>query len=510
MSDHLVVMEGGTQAYNDKYTYSAVKDYFPSMAEEAVETAQEAGKKTPNVPHAMSEQQGLLVTSQRPKQSKILRPQASMPVPVETPKTPPVPEVKENIYRWYITTVGSSLFAIATLIFMVGQLVRVYSDVWVSVWTQRKYSDEGFDSDAFYAGIYAMLVTVFLCLSFTRAFYYYYVGRVGASKLHDLTFGAALKAPMHFFHVTPIGKLLSFFSKDIDTIDDVLVDNMLMFQILFWILIYALGVVSYNLPLFLAIVAGLGVVYVYIVHVFIRTSAPLKKAVAKSTSDVVAHTAETLSGLAVVRAFRMQEKFLDENLKYQARSTVVTFSIANLSLWLAFRVDIIGSLLVLACCLLAVLDESMSPSTAGLIVSNSFQILLFFSIMSRFMGEVHDNMTAVENARTMSELEEEQEPIVEVEVPAKWPSKGEIKFEDVVMSYLPGKPPVLKGISFSVREGEKIGVVGRTGAGKCEYPLSASCLAFPVTHPTFSVTCVLYSLSHCGIVPIGRNCRRQD
>jgi ABC-type multidrug transport system fused ATPase/permease subunit len=315
---------------------------------------------------------------------------------------------------------------------------------------------------------------------------------------------------MHFFHVTPIGKLLSFFSKDVDTIDDVLVDNMLMFQILFWILIYALGVVAYNLPIFLAICGGLAVVYIYIVRCFIRTSAPLKTAAGQSMSEVVAHTAETLSGLAVVRAFRMQEKFLDENLKYQARSTVVTFSIANLSLWLAFRVDIIGSLLVFGCCLLAVLDDSLSPSIAGLVVSNSFQILLFFSIMSRFMGEVHDNMIAVEQARTMAELEEEQEPIVEVEMPATWPSKGEIKFEDVVMPYLPGKPPVLKGISFSVREGEKIGVVGRTGAGKCECPLSPSCLVFPVTHPTFVVTCVLYSLSHCGIVPIGRNCRRQD
>jgi ABC-type multidrug transport system fused ATPase/permease subunit len=69
---------------------------------------------------------------------------------------------------------------------------------------------------------------------------------------------------------------------------------------------------------------------------------------------------------------------------------------------------------------------------------------------------------------------------VEVEVPENWPSKGEINFEDVVMSYLPGKPPVLKGISFSIGQGEKIGVVGRTGAGKCEYPLRASCLmSFP-------------------------------
>ena len=464
MSDHLVVMQDGKQVYNDKYTYSGVKHLFPSMAEDVKEIT-ESEKKTPNVAHAMSEQQELLVSSQRPKNSKKLLPKASMaPEPQLKPKVPE--EERESIYLWYIRKMGVCLFSIATFIFVTSQIVRVVSDNWISVWSTRKYTDQGYTKDAFYSGLYALLVTVFLSLSFLRAIYWYYVGRVASRNLHDLSFGAALKAPMHFFHVTPIGKLLAFFSKDIDTIDDVLVDNMLMFQILFWILILALGVVAYNLLLFLAIVGGLAVVYVYIVRVFIRTSAPLKKNAAVAVSQVVAHTAETLSGIAVVRAFRMQEKFLNENLLYQSRSTVVSFSIANLALWLAFRVDIIGSLLVLGCCLLAVLNESMTASVAGLIVSNSFQILLFFSIMSRFMGEVHDNMIAVNQARTMSELEQEHEPVVEVKVPAKWPSKGEFNFENVVMPYLPGKPPVLKGVSFSVRVGEKIGVVGRTGAGK--------------------------------------------
>lgn len=486
LSDHLVVMEGGKQVYNDKYSFSGVKHLFPTLADdEAVAVA----------PHQISEQQKLLVTSERPKESKMLRPQASEPLDLwkedpavkPTCKTMPTPKSitspviskakayasTKNIYTWYMKIMGLFLFMTATLLFVVGQTVRVYGDVWISVWTNRDFTDEGFTSDAFYAGIYCMLVFVFLCCSFMRAFYWFYLGRHAANTIHDSAFGAALKAPMHFFHVTPIGNLLAFFSRDIDTIDDVLVDNMLMYQILLWIVILAIGLVTYNLPTFLAIVAVLTVVYVYYVRVFIATSVPIKQAAGKSQSQVVAHTAETLSGLAVVRAFRQQDNFLKENLKFQARSNVVAFSLANLALWLAFRVDLIGSLLVLACCLLAVLDTSMDSATAGLIVSNSFQILLFFSIMSRFMGEVHDNMTAVDKARKMAELEEEVEPAQPVDVPASWPSKGEISFDDVIMSYLPGKPPVLKGVTFSIRPGEKIGVVGRTGAGKCECVLSA-------------------------------------
>jgi len=113
-----------------------------------------------------------------------------------------------------------------------------------------------------------------------------------------------------------------------------------------------------------------------------------------------------------------------------------------------------------------VLGEGIDPAVAGLIVSNSFQTLLFFSILSRTMGEIHGNMGAVEQARIMSELEGEHEPEQEVRTPPQWPSQGVIEFDGVVMPYLPGKPPVLKGITFKIHEGEKIGVVGRTGAGK--------------------------------------------
>eukprot|EP00544_Gedaniella_sp_CCMP2646_P003026 CAMPEP_0202506972 /NCGR_PEP_ID=MMETSP1361-20130828/51477_1 /ASSEMBLY_ACC=CAM_ASM_000849 /TAXON_ID=210615 /ORGANISM="Staurosira complex sp., Strain CCMP2646" /LENGTH=1297 /DNA_ID=CAMNT_0049141063 /DNA_START=1584 /DNA_END=5477 /DNA_ORIENTATION=+ len=466
MSDHLVVMADGKAVYNDKYTYSGIKHLFPSFQGEGVDFSQ-SGEKT-SKPSQPKPSQALVLSEKRTSASKKL-PRTlteSLKVPeAKSLKSPPGAEAKESVYLWYIKQMGVPLFLLATFIFMAGQAMRVYGDNWMAVWTTRKYEPER-TSDAFYAGLFGLFVATFLCLSFIRAIYYFYVGKVAAKNLHDGSFGAVLKAPMHFFHVTPIGTLLSYFSKDVDTYDDVLVDNMLMFFILFWILIFAFGVVAFKLPLFLAIVGGLAVVYLYVVRIFIRTSVPLKKAAGESQSQVVAHTAETLSGLAVVRAFRMQDHFLTDNLKFQTRSTVVTFSLTNLSLWLAFRADIIGSLLVLGCCLLAVLDSSMSAAIAGVIVSNSFQILLFFSIMSRFLGEIHDNMNAVEAARRYSELEAEHEPVAEMEIPTVWPSEGEINFEGVVMPYLPKSPPVLKGITFSIRPGEKIGVVGRTGAGK--------------------------------------------
>lgn len=449
MSDHLLVMKDNDIVYNDKYAYAGIKHLFPSFHGDGELVA-------PSTPKKKDKRDVKPIQATKPLINKSSKSSAS----------PMAKVYKQSIYLWYIQRMGVLATTIGTLIFIAGQVMRVYSDNWISEWSQRRYEPAGFTSASFYAGIYSLLVFAFLFLAFLRAFVWYFVGKNGANSIHDKTFGAALKAPMHFFHVTPIGKLLSFFSKDIDVIDDVLVDNVLMLQIFGWILILALGVVSYNIPLYLAVVAGIVILYVYVVRIFVRTSTPMKVCAGTANSAVIAHTAETLSGLAVVRAFRQEGRFITDNIEFQVRSTVLSYSLANLALWLAYRVDIIGSLLVLVCCLLAVLSDSIDAALAGLIVSNSFQLLLFFSIMSRTMGEVQDNIGAVDRARIMSDLEAEQEPVEEIQTPKQWPSSGRIEFEGVVMPYLPGKPPVLKGVTFSINKNEKIGVVGRTGAGK--------------------------------------------
>jgi ATP-binding cassette subfamily C (CFTR/MRP) protein 1 len=462
MSDHLVVMRNGKLAYNAKYSYDGIKHLFPNFAGDAG-TGDDSGEEKTTKPKQSKALQATSSESKAPQEPKLKK---EAKAPQINFYRDDLKAAKQGPYNWYMHQLGVWTFWIATFIFIGAQIMRVYGDFWISVWSKRMYTDEGYTTDAFYAGIYSGLVLFFLLLAFIRAFFWYWAGKNASNKIHNDVAVATMKAPMHFFHVTPIGKLLSFFSHDIDILDDTLVDNTLMFQIFFWILILALGVVVYNLPMFLGIVAGLAIVYCYIVRVFILASKPMKVASHKSMSDVIAHTSETLSGLAVVRAFGVQDRFISDNLDFQSRSTVVTFSLANLALWLAFRVDIIGSMLVLTCALLAVLSSSIDAADAGLIVSNSFQILLFFSIMSRTLGDVHDNMSAAEDARKMSLLEPEHEPVEELTPPANWPVKGEIKFDGVVMPYLPGHPPVLKGISFSIREGEKVGVVGRTGAGK--------------------------------------------
>lgn len=72
-------------------------------------------------------------------------------------------------------------------------------------------------------------------------------------------------------------------------------------------------------------------------------------------------------------------------------------------------------------------------------------------------------MNSVERMVYYTENVEQEAPheIESAKPPASWPSAGEIELQDVVMRYRPSLPPVLKGLSLSVRSGEKIGIVGR-------------------------------------------------
>jgi ATP-binding cassette subfamily C (CFTR/MRP) protein 1 len=157
MSDHLVVMANGNAVYNDKYTYSGIKHLFPNFHGEVVDPSQPGGKTSK--PGKRS--------SAAKKVSRTLTETLGLP-DEEPPKSPLVlaTEHRQSIYLWYIEQMGTHLFMIGTLIFMCGQAMRVYSDNWMAVWSSRKYAPAGYTSDAFYAGLYGLLVFVFLCFSF--------------------------------------------------------------------------------------------------------------------------------------------------------------------------------------------------------------------------------------------------------------------------------------------------------------------------------------------------------
>lgn len=135
--------------------------------------------------------------------------------------------------------------------------------------------------------------------------------------------------------------------------------------------------------------------------------------------------------------------------------------------WLSVRLDAVGNALVFTTGILVITSRfSVPPSIGGLVLSYILSTVMMIQFTVRQLAEVENGMNSVERLRYYGTQLEEEAPLHTIDVRPTWPEKGEIIFDNVEMRYRDGLPLVLKGLDMHVRGGERIGIVGRTGAGK--------------------------------------------
>jgi ATP-binding cassette subfamily C (CFTR/MRP) protein 1 len=201
---------------------------------------------------------------------------------------------------------------------------------------------------------------------------------------------------------------------------------------------------------------------------FYRSSArEVKRHEAVLRSTVFARFGEAIMGTATIRAYGLQDQFSKSvRTAVDDMNSAYYLTFAN-QRWLSVRLDIVGILLVFTTGVLVVTSRfSVNPSIAGLVLSYILTIVQMIQFTVRQLAEVENNMNSTERIHHYGTELEEEAPLTMGEVRPTWPEHGEIVFDNVEMRYRAGLPLVLKGMSMHVRAGERIGVVGRTGAGK--------------------------------------------
>lgn len=203
------------------------------------------------------------------------------------------------------------------------------------------------------------------------------------------------------------------------------------------------------------------------------TAREVKRLDSISRSPVYAQFGEALNGLSTIRAYKAYDrmaaingKSMDNNIRF----TLVTMSGNR---WLAIRLETVGGLMIWFTATFAVLQNARAEnqesfaSTMGLLLSYALNITSLLTTVLRLASLAENSFNAVERIGTYIDLPSEGPLIIEDNRPPPgWPSSGSIKFEDVVLRYRPELPPVLHGISFKISPTDKVGIVGRTGAGK--------------------------------------------
>ncbi|KAM0342559.1 hypothetical protein ACHAPU_009411 [Fusarium lateritium] len=355
------------------------------------------------------------------------------------------------------------------------QGTSIVSPLWLSWWQKNQYvsiSEEAYMGG--YAAFGAGQSLGLFCMSATFALFCFWC----SNKLHHASMTKVLHAPVAFFDTTPQGRITHRFSKDVDAVDNVVGETLRLFISTFVQVLGTICVVSIILPAFLAIAAALVLIYTWTGMYYRPSSRELRRLNNLLRSRIYEHFGESLSGLPTLKAFGAIPRFVDDNArKIDTENTAYWLSVAC-QRWLNLRLDLCGATLVLAAGLLVVgLRGTIDPSSGGVVLSYMVTAQAVFGNMIRQSAEIENNMNSVERMLHYAyNIEQEPEHRVEsVDRDAKirrWPPAGHVQFQSFTLSHRPGLDPALKEVDLDIRPGEKVGIVGRTGAGKttCAYP----------------------------------------
>jgi ABC-type multidrug transport system fused ATPase/permease subunit len=375
-----------------------------------------------------------------------------------------VSSVPWSVYAAYIRASGSILnapFVVALLI--VSQGANIMTSLWLSYWTSNKFDL----SMGTYIGVYAGLGALQALLMFAFMFALSIYGTSSSRAMLRLAITRVLRAPMSFFDTTPLGRITNRFSRDVDVMDNNLSDAMRMyfFSIAAILAVFALIIAFF--PYFAIALVPLFLLFLFATSYYRASAREVKRFESVLRSTVFAKFGEGLSGVACIRAYGLKDKFILDLRKAVDEMDSAYFLTYSNQRWLSVRLDMVGNCLVFATGILVVTSRfSVAPSIGGLVLSYILGIVQMIQFTVRQLAEVENGMNAVERLLYYGTKLEEEAPPKTIEVRKSWPEKGEIIFDNVEMRYRAGLPLVLQGLSMHIRGGERIGIVGRTGAGK--------------------------------------------
>ncbi|XP_053368772.1 ATP-binding cassette sub-family C member 10 [Clarias gariepinus] len=321
----------------------------------------------------------------------------------------------------------------------------------------------------FYMTVYGSLAASNTIFTAARAFLFAYGAIHAATVIHRRLLGSVLKATVTFFDTTPLGRILNRFSSDIYSIDDSLpfVLNILLANV--FGLLGMLVVMCYGLPWVLLPLVPLGVLYYQTQRFYRHSSRELKRLCSLTLSPVYSHFSETLCGLATVRASGHTARFEEENERRLDQNQRCVFVSNSAMQWLDIRLQMIGVSVVTGISIIAVIQHhirSVDPGMVGLALSYALSITNLLSGLIFSFAQTEMQLVSVERTEEYSTCIPLEPQHGKAAVPASWPEHGRVEFIAAVLAYRPGLPNALDGISFMVKPGERVGIIGRTGSGK--------------------------------------------
>ncbi|GIX77997.1 multidrug resistance-associated protein 1 [Caerostris extrusa] len=393
--------------------------------------------------------------------------------------------VHRLIYLNYVRQMSFPLFIVGVFGYFAYVTFEAGANIWLSKWSSDvpHNGTQGTSSTIWRLSIYGLLGLgevlsalfggVFLVFGATRA----------SERFHRFMLDSVLKSPMSFFDTTPVGRIINRFTTDLE-----ILDNQLFFYIEGWLncvfsSISSFVIIGMNTPIFLASLVPLSFLYYLLLRTHLNTFRQIKRLESTNRSPIYSLFMESIQGVSSISAYGAKKEFIDTFEEKLDRCFVCTFNTFICNRWISACCNALGSVIIFIATILAIQNrDSLTPAVVGLIVSYSFSVTDALKWFVRMNSELEDKSIAVERVNEYCHLKPEAPWDLSCEgLSDEWPQNGQISFEDYSTRYRENLDLVLKEINLAIEASEKVGIIGRTGAGKSSITLSLFRIIEPTT-----------------------------
>ncbi|KAH7888221.1 P-loop containing nucleoside triphosphate hydrolase protein, partial [Phlebopus sp. FC_14] len=381
--------------------------------------------------------------------------------------------VKTEVYSQYLKAASKEGFFFFVLFTILQQVVSVMANVMLRLWGEHNRTSGYNDglSDKYLLGYGVFNLANIVCSGAAALLIWVFCSLRSSKYLHDSMLDSVMHAPLSFFEMTPTGRILNLFSRDTYVVDQILarvIQNMIRTSATCASIVL---VISFSFPPFLIAVVPLAWFYTRVTAYYLGTSRELKRLDAVSRSPIFAWFSESLSGLSTIRAFNQQSVFIANNARRIDRNQMCYLPSTSVNRWLAVRLEFVGAVIILVTAVLsvaAVTNSNVDAGLVGLVLSYALNTTGSLNWFVRSASEVEQNVVSVERIIHYAKGLPAEAPheLPDSKPPHDWPGEGEVEFREYSTRYRPELDLVLKGISLTIKPKEKIGICGRTGAGK--------------------------------------------
>ncbi|KAJ2490030.1 hypothetical protein IWW37_003505 [Coemansia sp. RSA 2050] len=302
------------------------------------------------------------------------------------------------------------------------------------------------------------------------------VGALRAGRrYHERLFARVISATPRFFDKTPIGRVISRFSRDMRTIDGDIINEItgLVSQLTHMVSVFA--IISAVTPPFVLVAVAMALAYARLGVYYLNATRELKRLDSISMAPLLSLFSELITGVESIRAFGAMNQYTMEAMSRADVHSRPYYLLWAANRWLCSRIELLGCLVAFSTTVLILLSlDTIDAGLAGFVLMYAISFSDYMLWFIRNYCDCEISMNSVERVTQYLALDQEAPMFIEsaaAALPSAWPTTGHVRVEGLVVEYVPGAP-VLRGLSFAARSGEKIGVVGRTGAGKSTLSLA--------------------------------------